>query len=326
MKLQPNEARLLPSSDATCVLSIVGALRSGSTLLDRVVGAHEGFCSVGEAHTIWKGSFEENQLCGCGVPFHECAFWGKVSRRAFDVATAQFDPTTAIHLKSSVDRIRHSPWLLLSHRPRHFQTALSAYGELIKPLYAAIQAVSGARVIVDSSKSPAHALVLSQLPGVEVHVVHLVRDPRAVAFSWQRQRRRAEIHGKAGDVPIERVSTSAARWMTLNALAALLSASTTSYCRLRYEDFLMDPDAALAKILAPYDWIGNDQTKAGTMEILLEPAHTVAGNPMRFKSGKLRLKLDDEWREAMSKRDRQTVEAITWPLLAHYGYHFGSDV
>lgn len=88
----------------------------------------------------------------------------------------------------------------------------------------------------------------------------------------------------------------------------------------------MDPDAALAKILAPYDWIGNDQTKAGTMEILLEPAHTVAGNPMRFKSGKLRLKLDDEWREAMSKRDRQTVEAITWPLLAHYGYHFGSDV
>lgn len=328
MGLQSNKVKLHPSSDLTRVLFIAGALRSGSTLLDRVIGAREGFCSVGEAHTIWKGSFEENQLCGCGVSFHECPFWDKVSRRAFGVTTVQFDPANTIHLRDSVDRIRHSPWLLSSRRPRSYQTALSAYGELTERLYAAIQAVSGARVIVDSSKSPAHALVLAQLPGVEVHVVHLVRDPRAVAFSWQRkpQRTHAGIHWKAGDMPIERVSTSAVRWMAHNALAEFLSASTTNYCRLRYEDFLADPDAALSKILAPYEWPKDDPTRAGSMEIVLEPAHTVSGNRMRFKSGKLRLTLDDEWRGAMSKRDRQTVEATTWPLLIHYGYHFGSDI
>ena len=325
MGLQSNKAKLHPSSDVTRVLFIAGALRSGSTLLDRVIGAHEGFCSVGEAHTIWEGSFEGNQLCGCGAPFHECAFWDEVSRRAFDVAPARFDPTTAIHLKDSVGRIRHGPQLFLPRRPSRHKTIISSYGELIRRLYTAIQAVSGARVIVDSSKSPTHALVLSRLPGVEVNVVHLVRDPRAVVFSRQRERRQAEIHRKAGDVLIERVSTSAGRWMTLNALAELLSASTTSYCRLRYEDFLADPDAALSKVLSSYEWIRNDPTKTDSMEVLLEPAHTVAGNRMRFKSGKLRLKLDDEWREAMSQRDRQTVEAITWPLLMHYGYRFGTD-
>ena len=203
-----DEADGCPSSDVIRVLFIAGALRSGSTLLDRVVGGREGFCSVGEAHTIWRGSFEENQLCGCGVPFHECAFWQAVSRQAFDVGTTQFDPATAIHLKDSVGRIRHSPWLLLPRRPKRCRTALSAYGKLIEQLYSVIQAVSGEQVIVDSSKSPAHALILSQLPGVEVNVVHLVRDPRAVAFSWQRQpqRRPAENHPKAADMPIEHVS------------------------------------------------------------------------------------------------------------------------
>jgi hypothetical protein len=96
-----------------------------------------------------------------------------------------------------------------------------------------------------------------------------------------------------------------------------------SYFRLRYEDFLADPETALSKILKPYDWI-EGQTKVTNMEILLDPAHTVAGNRMRFKSGKLRLKLDDEWREAMSRRDRRTVEALTLPLLGGYGYNFGT--
>ena len=119
--------------------------------------------------------------------------------------------------------------------------------------------------------------------------------------------------------------TSAVRWLAHNALTELLSAST-NYCRLRYEDFLAHPDAALSKILAPYEWSKDDSTHADSgMETVLEPAHTVSGNRMRFKSGNLRLELDDEWREVMSKRDRQTVEAITWPLLTRYGYRFGSN-
>jgi hypothetical protein len=90
---------------------------------------------------------------------------------------------------------------------------------------------------------------------------------------------------------------------------------------LRYEDFFADPETVLSKILEPYEWI-EGHTKVSNMEVLLESAHTVAGNRMRFKFGPLRLKLDDEWREAMSRRYRQTVEALTWPLLRRYGYKF----
>lgn len=323
MRLHLDKTEPPTSADVTRVLFIVGALRSGSTLLDRVIGAHEGFCSIGEAHTIWERSFRENQLCGCGKPFHQCAFWTDVSRRAFGVASAEFDSTSAIHLKCSVGRIRHSPWLFFPLHPTHNRADLSAYSDLIRRLYGAIKAASGARVIVDSSKSPTHALALSRLPGIEVDLVHLVRDPRAVAFSRQREQSQPQFQRGTDDAPVESVSTSACRWLITNSLAECLSASTRSYCRLRYEDFLADPKAVLSKILEPYQWI-EGHTKVSNMEILLESAHTVAGNRMRFKSGTLMLELDDEWREAMSRRDRQTVAALTWPLLRRYGYNFGT--
>ncbi len=309
-----------PANDVTRVLLIAGALRSGSTLLDRVIGSYEGFCSVGEAHVIWEGSFEQNHLCGCGLPFRDCLFWGEVSRKAFGVDIDEVDRATAIRLKNSVSRIRYVPWLMQSHRPRRYESALRAYSELIGRLYSGIQQTSGARVIVDSSKSAAHGLILSRLPNMEVHVVHLVRDPRAVAFSWQRQRRNPEIHWKAEDMPIERVWTSAARWLVQNVPTELLATSAASYSRLRYEDFLTDPSAALSKILAPYDWVGDTPENTENMEIDLQPTHTVSGNPMRFKQGQLKLKLDDEWHRAMLPRDRRLVTAATLPLLIRYDY------
>jgi hypothetical protein len=52
----------------------------------------------------------------------------------------------------------------------------------------------------------------------------------------------------------------------------------------------------------------------------LSVAHTVSGNPMRFKTGRTRICLDDEWRTAMATKDRLTVTGLTLPLLRHYGY------
>ena len=121
-------------------------------------------------------------------------------------------------------------------------------------------------------------------------------------------------------MPTERLSTSAGRWMIHNLLAESLSSSAASYCRLRYEDFLANPDAALTQVFAPYKWVGDHSWNAATNEVVLEPTHSVSGNPMRFKNGPLKLKLDDEWHDAMSSRDRRMVTAMTLPLLMRYSY------
>lgn len=308
------------STDVIPVLFIAGAPRSGSTLLDRVLGMHDGFCSVGESHFIWERSFGQNHLCGCGLPFWECSFWEEVSQRAFGVTTTAVDATAILRQKQSVDRKRHLPWLILSRRPARQQLALQAYGETLERLYGAILSTSGDRVIVDSSKDPKHGLILSRLPGFQLHVVQLVRDPRAVAFSWRRSRRRPEVHWKAEDMPIERVTATAARWTVHNALVESLAALAASYCRIRYEDFVSDPSVIVSRILAPYEWSRAKPLGGETAAISLDPTHTVSGNPMRFEHGQVSLSLDDEWRHALNLRDRASVTAITLPLLARYGY------
>jgi hypothetical protein len=284
-----------------------------------MIGMRDGFCSTGELRFIWERCFGENQLCGCGEPFHECTFWKEVSDQAFGVEPSDVDVATVARLKDAVEQKRHVPWLVLNRPPRD-PAALLSYGALLEDLYSAIMDVSAAGVVVDSSKDPRHGLVLSRLPHIELHVVHLVRDPRAVAFSWGRTHRRPEIHWKAQDMTFQKVRAAATRWTSHNLVVELLAASAASYCRVRYEDFIADPDSALARILAPHNGLTNTKGNVAAGQVALEPSHTVAGNPMRFKSGQIRVKLDDEWRTGMPLRDRLTVAAATWPLLARYGY------
>jgi Sulfotransferase family len=302
------------------VLFIACSGRSGSTLLDRILGMHDGFCSVGELRYIWERSFGENQLCGCGVPFDDCPFWREVSRSAFGLDAAQVDATTAIRLWKSLDEIRRAPWLLKSRNSPSHRAALLVYSQLLARLYRTVLNVAHDRVIVDSSGDATHGLILSQVPNIELHVVHLVRDPRAVAFSWKRARRRPEIHWTSQDMPIQSARTSAILWMMHNAMTESLSKSATTYCRLRYEDFVNDPDAALSRVFAPYAWTKAHAPRLVGRELTLTPSHTVSGNPLRFRQGPLKIGLDDEWQNAMDARDRQSVTAITWPLLKRYGY------
>jgi hypothetical protein len=54
--------------------------------------------------------------------------------------------------------------------------------------------------------------------------------------------------------------------------------------------------------------------------VLLSPSHTVAGNPMRFRTGPTQLRRDDAWRTELPRGRRRLVTALTAPLLARYGY------
>src|ERR1022692_3637443 len=69
---------------------------------------------------------------------------------------------------------------------------LDEYISYYARLYAAIIKVSGCELVVDSSKHPSLAHCLRWLPDVDLRVLHLVRDSRAVAYSWSRQVRRPD--------------------------------------------------------------------------------------------------------------------------------------
>ena len=111
-----------------------------------------------------------------------------------------------------------------------------------------LAAASRAEVIVDSSKSVPYARMLGLLPEFDLRVVHLVRDARAVAFSWKRLKAAPDRLGH----PFMRQRTpaqTAVLWATGNLGAELLCRRAPDrYLRLRYEDFIARPQDSLDRI------------------------------------------------------------------------------
>jgi hypothetical protein len=91
-----------------------------------------------------------------------------------------------IALQQQVDGLARVPWLLAPSRPRGLERAVVAYREVLGRVYRAVRSVSGASVIVDSSKYATYGGLLAGVPGLDLRALHLVRDSRAVAYSWRR--------------------------------------------------------------------------------------------------------------------------------------------
>ena len=177
--------------------------------------------------------------------------------------------------------------------------------------------------MVDSSKFPSHGYALGLLPNVELYVVHLVRDPRGVAFSWQRKKIYDVSEGRSAQIRPHGTVTSSAYWLAWNATIELLwnrPAKRHRYCRILYEDFASNPGKTLTEIHTLLDepvdlrFLGSN----GIAE--LRPSHIIAGNPARFHDGQIRLALDEEWKTAMRKSAKLQAGLMTLPFLLRYGY------
>lgn len=301
------------------ILFVGGYARSGSTLLDCMLGQVPGFVSTGELEFIWGRGLVRNEPCGCGVAFLECPFWTEVLKEAYGGGgPAQAEAGRALH--RSVERIRNLPGLAARGLRRSaLRRELDEYAGVLRPLYAAIRSVSGCDVIIDSSKDPVHGFALAALHDVDLHVVHLLRDSRAVAFSLQRVKRRAPGPGADQLRRLDPLKASLG-WDVANALTGLLRLRASSFIRVRYAELIHRPRdviRAIVESVAGRATVLDFVTEEG---IHLEPTHTVSGNPSRFNHGLVTLSLDSEWQRHMRRRDRAVVTGLTWPLLLRYGF------
>lgn len=300
------------------IIFIGGAGRSGSTLLDCMLGQQEGVFSLGEIHHIWQRSFCENQLCGCGQPFQACAFWQSVIEEAFK-QTTHFDPKAIAELQLKVARFRYLlPLSAPALRSKQFQADLQAYTAILDQLYQAIHVVSGCSILVDSSKEPAHGFILTELANIDLRIIHLLRDSRAVAYSWQRTKRRPEIYWKDTLMPQYGVLFSTYQWFSYNSGMSLLCTTSDKAAVIRYEDLVSKPQQVLTELEEAFA-LGLQTTGVG-QTFAVKPNHTVAGNPMRFAKGDIRLNLDAEWQQKMAWWPFCVVSTLTSPLLLKYGY------
>jgi hypothetical protein len=305
-------------SERVKVLYIAGSGRSGSTLLDTILGQIDGFFSVGELRFIWERGLVEDRSCGCGQRVRECPFWRLALTHAFGDPDA-IDPRRMMRLQQLGMRVRHVPQMARASSGRRLVAGMQEYPASMGRLYRGIQEASGCRVIVDSSKLPTYGHVLSQIDEVDLYVVHLVRDPRATAYSWLR--RKAAPDRKEGMMQRQRPLHASSLWTVWNwTTERLWGADPSRYLLIRYEDFVRAPRPVVERIVA---FVGEKPVGLPFVDdttVRLAPTHTVAGNPSRLKTGEVELRPDDEWMLKMNAAQRLTVTAVSFPLLARYGY------
>ena len=305
-----NTTRSSHQSSDIKVVFIVGFTRSGSTLLEQLLSVAPGTVAVGELTYLWAERVRNETYCGCNSKWMNCPFW----KRILDALPSR---------DFAEDRSPDAPqfWGFFRDLVRKGHPSDDQYYQRfldqIESVYLAIHEQTGGRVIVDSSKEPFFGLAVSRTK-LNVTFVHLVRDSRGCAFSWQKAKARMEL-GKHEFMPQFPPYWSSLAWVANNLQAEILRMRGCENIVLRYEDLVDNPTYEVNKIL---NQVGLPSISADQKGMFHAPlSHGIWGNPSRWLSmNGIKVIKDERWVTDLSKVDFTLSTLISAPLLKWYGY------
>jgi hypothetical protein len=307
--------------EPTRILFIVGMGRSGTTLLELLLGRLEGWVAGGELRRYWHGESIPGWVCGCGRPFVECEFWRQVRADIREEGILPDEYPRYLALQHSHLRLRPAPLARLVVSARGSDDTLSPlyrYQLGMSSLYRAVARAARARVVVDSSKEPPDAYLATWNAAVEVFAVHLVRDPRAVAHSFSK--RIPEPQPDFEWMPRSNPLGTSIRWDVRQGLCEALLRR-----RLGSRYMRRDPAGAVRSVASFAHEADPDLGFLHNGRVEFEPNHTFSGNPFRLRQEAIEVHPDEAWRAKMSMREKVLATAPAIPLLKRYGYPWQTE-
>lgn len=305
------------TQQAPAVIFLAGSGRSGSTLLERMLGGIPGFVNVGELIDLFRRVYDGDELCGCGERFSQCPFWREVGERAFGGWESDLIAKVAA-MQLAVARQRFIPRHLSPVQGEVFRRVVGDYRGVYAELYRAIATTAGVRVVVDASKWPAQALALSG-GGIDLRVIHMIRDVRGVAWSMSKRDVSRPQATRGPEMMFNRGLVSAAtRWSVCQAEVDAVRMTGTRVATVDYEPLARQPRAEVSRALQALDLPVTEAQLGhlGEGEAKLGRSHGLSGNPSRFTDGVTLLRVDEEWRTQMSKPRQAMLGLFALPHRA----------
>lgn len=298
---------------ATCrpkVIYVMGYGRSGSTLLDIMLGNQTGVLSGGELieFPTWATT---DRPCACGARLAECVFW----RRVIHDYGRRLSESEAVQ-RGNGQGLQSRRGLVWQKFSRRRSRGALAWSRSEVALFESLAEVGAVSAVVDSSKSAAgaagRALALSRLTGLEVRPILLVRDGRAVTRSCARRKGSPERPLRAR-WPFVRGLRGLIGWSITNALCLL---SFRSFRRqpliVRYENLASQPTRELERVARAVGVDFSEVIERIDRGEALEVRHTLGGNRLRFED-RVTIRTDDGWRTEMSPFWRALCGLAAWP-------------
>jgi hypothetical protein len=211
------------------VMYVMGAGRSGSTILGVTLGNYENVFYAGELDG-WLGRSGEPQIDDAA----RVRFWSSV-REQVGGASELFGRTAELSLERSMSLFRVRRW-------RERRRIRGPYRRVAEDLYRAVSRAAGTPLIVDTSHYPLRARELQALDGIDLYLIYLMRDPQSVVASFNRK--------DVAQYTKSTLTTNVYLWLT-NLLCAWVFLRNRRDRRIvvRHEDFVADPDGVVRDIL-----------------------------------------------------------------------------
>lgn len=290
-----NSTPSVPAPSASSrVIYTLGSGRSGSTILDFLLGAHSQIFAAGELQnykTYFQKAATQERYCSCGELLRECPFWQRIRDR---LAETYADPI--LDLKSPRD-------------PRAFIEHNSA-------IVRAILDLTGATYMADSSKRVSRIWRFWRSPQFEIAIVHLIRDARAVAYSSLKTKER---QGKTLKRPYSYKQLW--KWQLKNLGIRLVMGWHPRYVFVRYEDFASNPERELRRILATVGLEFEPQQ----LQFWEQEQHQFAGNSATRSRGKQAIAVDREYVDQLPADKWWRITLLCLPGLLWFGYPPGRN-
>ena len=275
-------------ADGSAPIFVVGYQRSGTTLLQALIGAHSRIAAPPEAYFFFRVADHAEYFGDLADDENLARALHEALHPPVDIfADAAFDEEVLL------DRAKRSP---RTYRAL-FDTILSDFAERHgKPRW--------------SEKSPGQPIgaFLPHFP--DAQVIHIVRDPRDVV---------ASSLGLPQEAPDARATARDWRVFTLRTIRRGLEIGPAQYLQVRYEDLARDPAAVLRIVCA---FVGEAFEPAMVNDPSLRQGTVAdAASPWQERALAAVAPADEgRWRDRLGSRDQRRVHAVVGPMLAPLGY------
>jgi hypothetical protein len=259
------------------VILIAGAAHGGTTIANMILGQHPEIFATGKLRGFPEGGmFSERNVCSCGDKAATCRFWSDI-RTQFQAYSGMPDQ------------------------------------EKFPALYRLISELSGRQYIGDVTHSVAYAEMLHGLKGIDLYLVHLVRDGRGVVYSRIRKDIQAGSLGDSAWQRLRWVAKVSKRWSSqVGHLGRLEKALGAKAVRVSYEALCKDPQASLSRIGSSlglnFGMIG--QRLADGQPMLPMP-HMLRGNAKLRARNDVVLRRDVAYLSEMPRIDQATFHLVS---------------
>lgn len=250
------------------LIYLLGAGRSGTTLLATLLNNHEDIETLGEMHQFIE-YIHENKDCSCGKTLKCCPTWDLPHKLLDD------DIKEAKNYCKKKEGHRNIPSLIFNKRKDEKYTSIQ------EQIFLSVSENRQNKWYLDSSKYISRYLLLNKSGIINMKGIYLVRDPRGVINSFSKKVQTTKN-------PLSTILY----YNLINLFGEVVTLCNKNILKIKYEDLVKEPETILDEI---FEHVFEDNKRPSEIPEFSKMPHIVGGNRIKSKK-KIKLSIDKDWK------------------------------